>query len=229
MATQVSTETLANLRLRVREQADMVNSDFVSEEELTRYIQQSYRKLYNLVITAFGDWYTQDPVSFTISSGNEYTLDTDFYKLVGVDHDYNGNWVEIRSFNFNERNKRNSAPTAYGYHPILRYRLIGDKLRFIPTDQATGDFRYWYIPKPNVPVDDTDTIEGYNGWDQYIVLDAAIKCLVKEETDVTELMQERAQAEQDILINAQTRDEGDTETVEDVSSYYDNSDGDVYW
>lgn len=222
MATRTSTATLADLKKRVRERADMVDSEFVDDtegdSELVRLIQQSYRKLYNLVVSSFSDFYVEDPVEFTISSGNTYDLDTDFYKLVGVDYSSGGRWVVVPPFNFNNRNVSNSR-IQRGVHSTLRYRLMGSVLRFIPTDNATGTYRYWYIKKPNVPVDDSDTIEGYNGWDEFVVIDAAIKCKDKEESDIRYLVAELEQLKNDIIMHAQSRDEGESQSVQDVQQY----------
>lgn len=217
MPTDVSTATLSDLRTRVRERADMVDSDFVTDAELTKYIQQSYRKLYNLIVTTFSDWYVEDPVEFTITSGNEYTLPANFYKLVAVDYNLNGSWMEVKRYTMSERNRRTKGAFRT-FHPSIMYRLMNGKLRFIPTDDATGTYRYWAVNKPTVPVDDADTIEGENGWDEFVVIDAAIKCLNKEETDVSLLMIELQQIKEDILINANSYDEGGSERVEDVNA-----------
>ena len=212
--------TLAQLREKVRERADMVHSEFVSDTELNGYISQSYAKFYDLITSAFRDDYVNDPVSFTISSGNTYTFaeDEDFYKLVGVDFYLNGKWVEIRSFNFNQRNV--SATALYGrnaYHSTLRYKLMGSRqLIFIPTDQATGTYRYWGIPKAAPLTADTDEIDGYNGWEEFIVWDSAIKCLIKEESDISDHKEERAKIENDILVTAKSRDTGESEKITDV-------------
>ena len=228
MATDSSIVTLAELKKRVLERADMVNSDFIDDtegnSELVRYIQQSYRALYNIIINAFADFYVEDPVEFTLSPGEStYTLPSDFYRLVGVDFETNGNWQEIKVFNFNERNRTNNV-WRRGFVRSIRYRLMGNKLRFTPTDQADGKYRYWYIKKPEVPVDDTDTIDGFNGWDEYVVVDAAMKCLDKEESDYQLLLIEREQLKNDIMSNAGTRDESGVQTVQDVNNSYDYED-----
>lgn len=225
MATQTSTATLSDLRTRVRQRADMVDSDFVTDAELTTYIQQSYRRLYNLIITTFSDWYVDDPVEFTIASGsNTYTLPATFYKLIAVDFKLNGEWVEVRRYTMTERNRRTNGAWRI-FHPTNMYRLMNGKLRFIPTDNAQGTYRYWAVSKPNIPTADSDTIEGENGWDEFVVLDAAIKCLNKEESDTTILQLELAQVKEDILINANSYDEGGSERVEDVNAdHWNNED-----
>ena len=46
--------TLADIKLRSREMADMVNSQFVSDDELKRYINASIQELYDVLIERFG-------------------------------------------------------------------------------------------------------------------------------------------------------------------------------
>jgi hypothetical protein len=61
---------------------------------------------------------------------------------------------------------------------------------------------------------DTDTICNFlpylnNGWEEYAVITAAIKCLQKEESDTMPLMQEKAIQLKRIEDVAQNRDVGD--------------------
>lgn len=211
--------TLAQLKTRVRERADMVYSKFVSDAELTGYISNSYARFYDMVTSAYVDDYVNDPFQFTISSGNSYvfTANENFYKLVGVDFLDGGQWCEVRNFNFNQRNTTANAFNTNRYHPVLRYKLMGSKqLLFIPTDQATGTYRYWGIPNAAVLATDTDEIDGYNGWEELIIIDAAIKCLLKEESDVNDLKVERKLLYDEILAAAKNRDTGESERITDV-------------
>lgn len=211
--------TLAQLKTRVRERADMVYSEFVSDAELAGYISNSYAKFYDMVTSAYVDDYVLDPFQFTISSGNSYTFTNteNFYKLVGVDFLDGSQWCEVRNFNFNQRNSTGQAYNMGRYHPVLRYKLMGsERLIFIPTDQATGTYRYWGIPKAAVLTTDTDQIDGYNGWEEYIVVDAAIKCLIKEESGIEEMVRERKILVDDIMAAAQNRDTGESERITDV-------------
>lgn len=211
--------TLAQLKTKVRERADMVYSQFVSDSELQGYISASYSDYYDQIVKVYADQLVSDPVSFTIVSGNTYTLDTNFYKLVGLDFQDGTDWREVRSFDFNERNSNNHDFGRGYYHPILKYRLIGNKLRFIPIDQATGTYRYWYIPLYTPLLLDADTMDGYNGWEEYIVIDAAIKCLLKEETSVKELLMLREEWRTKIAESAQNRDAGQSQRIIDVQGY----------
>ncbi len=229
MSTQSSIVTLGELKKRVLEKADMVDSPFIDDtdgdSELVRVIQQSYRSLYNVIATTYKDYFIGDPVTFSIASGaSTFTLDATFLKLAGVDRDLGGGqWRKIRAFNFAERNNQNDR-LYRNYYPVIRYRIIGNRLMFTPAEQAAGDYRYWFTPKPIVPIDEDDTIEGYNGWDDFIVVDAAIKCLVKEESDVSVLLMERNQLRQDIIENAMIRDESEVDVIQDVNRDTDDFD-----
>lgn len=61
------------------------------------------------------------------------------------------------------------------------------------------------------------TIDGVNGWEEYIVVDAAIKCLQKEESDTTVLERQKAGLLARIEAEAANRDAGAPATVTDVT------------
>lgn len=208
--------TLADLRLRTRQSADMVYSQFVTDAEVLTYINSAYSDYYGLVVKAYEDHYLQDPVSFTIASGNVYALPATFFKLVGLDFLDGGQWVEVKSFEWNQRNVNSTFARDGRYHPRLRYRITGNELRFIPTDQATGTYQYWAIPLFTPLAADNDTVNGYNGWEEYIVLKAAIKCLRKEESSIRDHQAAVDKLESDILEIAKVRDVGETHGTTDV-------------
>lgn len=140
--------TLASLRLQSKQRADMEKSKFLDDDEWDRNINLSYKELYDLLIGAYEDYYLTGPVAFTIASGNTYTLPADFYKLRGVDTMSSGSPISVGKFNFNERNYYDS-----GFYPVLtgagnvQYRLIQNKLLFLPTESAPGNYQLWYAPK----------------------------------------------------------------------------------
>lgn len=68
-----------------------------------------------------------------------------------------------------------------------------------------------------LPVDGDD----FNGWSEYVVIDAAIKCLIKEESDVTVLLAEKAAIKKRIEDMAANRDSGEPECVTDVNRGWD--------
>ena len=218
-----TTMTLTELKNAVRQRSDMENSQFVKDAELISYINQSYFELYDLLIQKYGDnYFVASPYSFTTDGTSEdYTLPSDFYKLLGVDlalSNSTDSWVTIKPFNFAERN-RYAVPNFQSFYGItnLRYRLMGNKIKFTPIPQANQQMRLWYIPRMTTLSLGTDTVDGISGWTEYIIIDSAIKCLQKEESDTTVLLAQKMAIIQRIENAAENRDAGFPKTVADVS------------
>lgn len=218
--------TLATLRQRALERADMVNSDFIEDDELLEYINSSYAELYDILVSKFEDYYTPAPTPFSITSGNTYNLPSDFYKLRGVDYLISGSdYVPLRKFNFNERHADSTVRRFRGTSK-LRYRIVGTKLYIEPAANAVGSYQIWYIPLFTPLSSESDTVNGVNGWEEYIVVDAAIKMLNKEESDTGSLEVAKAKLLERIENMAQNRDADQPESVTDVTrqGYYDDFD-----
>ena len=212
--------TLAQLKTMVREAADMVNSQFISDSELQRYIDMSYAELYDLLVSTYEDYYTKDPVVFQVTSGNTYSLPADFYKLVALDIGNGGSsssWSTLRPFMIAERNKRSSLNRINFIGMLnIAYKLMGQKIVFFPEDQAVGTYRMWYIPKRTPLLVDADVMDGVNGFHQYVVVDAAIKCLRKEESDTSHLDIEKEALIKRIEAMAPNRDAANTFRIQDI-------------
>ena len=217
----METVTLLTLKTQVREAANMENSLFVSDAELGRYIDMSYAELYDLLVKTFENYYTLGPIEATLSSGNSLPLPADFYKLVGIDTKFGGSWYPIKPFEMAERGRWvNANKLAYVGMINIAYKIIKDAIVFYPESSATGTYRYWYIPKRTSLTSDIVTIDGVNGWHQYIIIDAAIKCLQKEESDVSALMAEKQAMISRIESMAPARDAGAPKRIADTTTSY---------
>lgn len=62
-----------------------------------------------------------------------------------------------------------------------------------------------------------DSLDGRNGWEEWVVVDAAIKLLSKEESDTSQLERESARLWARIMAALQNRDAGQGKRVTDVS------------
>lgn len=310
--------TLSSLRDQVRQRADMQSSLFVSNSELDGYINNSYLELYDLVVSRFEDYYSSQ-LLFTIATGNTQAIPDDFYKLRGLDYDLNGTWVELRKFNFQDRNKYTQPNQILYQSQYRRYRLMAGDIMIEPEDNANGNYRLWYIPKATrmiVGVAATATIQDilytavdvytdgnlisieyvntgtagsevvnvsgtsiqvgiesgvstadqivtaitnsvdasvlvssavsgtgtttqvvvtqtflsgsviqidmdeFNGWEEYVIIDAAIKCLQKEESDVSVLAMQKQAIIDRIEAMASNRDAGEPEVTTDLNQDY---------
>lgn len=219
--------SLASLKEQARQRADMVNSKFFTESELNNYVNQSIKELYDKLINAGEFYYMQSQTLSVIGGTDTYALpsiaggdDFDFYKLLGVDLvvDAQGNAVTLRPFQFDQRNAYLFTPTwnivGLSY---LRYMVQGDSLKLVPMPSSPQQLRVWYAPAFIDLVNDADTFQGVNGWEEYVIVDVAMKMLAKEESDVSVFAAQKMAISQRIEEMKLMRDIGSPGRIGDVS------------
>lgn len=171
--------TLLSVRDACKQESDNVGQSFISDAEWNGYIQRSYQGLYGRIVEAFGnDYFVQSPTggyTFTTDGTNNFFALPDgsgsspaFFKLLGVDvllSSGTGQWVSLTPFAFADRNRAAFPNTQ------------------IP--QAGQTVRVFYVPRLTVPTQDSDTIDGVNGWEDWIICEACMVALTKEESDVS--------------------------------------------
>lgn len=235
--TNWSEMSLAQIRLMSRQRADRVNSNFVTDPEWNSYINLAMYELYDLLIDEYEDYNMATPIQFTTDGSTflyplpdgritfqngetfqDFTPDP-FYKLMGFDlglQTANNAYVTINKFNFIDRNRfvyPNSASTIYGVFNA-QYRVIGNKIMFIPTPSANQTIRMWYIPRLKGLLKDTDASDiSISGWIQYVIIRAAKYALDKEESDTSKLDTELVFLKTRIEEAASNRDAGQPDTI----------------
>lgn len=175
--------TFLDLKNGARERADMVNSSFISTQEEDRWINLAWKKLYDILTNTFQNYSITSTTINVNSSTTIYPLPTDFYKVRRVDElQTNDRTYPIRRVDFPNNN-------VFQAKPVRSMQVL-----------------LWYVPDPVTLVLDTDEVSINSGWEEYIMLDAAIKYLTKEESDVRSLVLEREKIETKIKENATIRD-----------------------
>lgn len=217
--------TLLELRTQARQLADMEDNNFVTDSELNNYINFGIAELHDILVESYGsDYYLNSSSGTTVSGTADYALPSDFYKLRGVDIKLNGSdWYNIKPFNFNERNRFEDfgSWTLMGLTNI-RYRLLGNNVRFTPAPDGALDYRLWYIPVATKLSADSDSLNDINQYSDFVIITAAMKMLNKEESDVSTLAAERQRIINRLEHAAQNRDAGEPESISDVHA--DNND-----
>ncbi len=228
--------TVGNINLECRQRANKENSQFYTDQEMTSMISQSYKRLYDKIVTAYGDdYYVATPYTYTTGQNEQlYPLPVDFYKLLLAEVALNpqdpNSFVTLKQFNFRQKNLYN-YPNQYTMYGItnLRYRLNGNNLMIVPQTQAGQTIRIWYAPRPNQLINQTDIIDGIAGWEEYVVADVCIKMLAKEESDVSVFTQYLEMENKRLDEMAKNRNLGEPQTVTDSKSinfsWGDGSDG----
>ena len=208
----------------------MESSQFVTDNELNFYINQSIAELHDMLVQSYGaDYYVKNTTFQTIGQQESYDLSTiipddDFYKLRAVDAQLNGDdWFTLQRFNFNERNRfQNFGVWDYLGITNVRYRIVGNEIRFVPIPDRNINIRLWYVPRAVTLSLDTDSYNDFNGWIEYVLVDCAIKMLNKEESDVSVLLAEKQLLKRRIEEVANNRDVENSESIQDI--YIENDD-----
>ena len=147
MYNQVS---LADLITRCRQRADMVNTQFVTDPEITGYLNESLGELYDLIIQNAGNEFfmrrcwveeTQSPTGGTTEpfnaqafmvrdsqDGTFAVLPPNFYRLMGVEAFFGDDdipWM-MRPYSFTQRYKNSAWNGTWQKGLPLQYRLGGN-------------------------------------------------------------------------------------------------------
>jgi hypothetical protein len=296
--------TLGALRIQARQRSDMENNNAVTDSEVNQYISQSWKRLFDMLVAAYGnDYYVAPLFQFYLTSSQYYPLpDGTFptvggttnapacYKLLDVDLQYSGSpsgWITLKRFEDIERNKyaiQNVAINMLG-RTNLKYRLSGTNIKFNVIPMGGQLCQLTYVPKPTplqfmivcattagsntvsmsdvtdlsvgmsvynpqnsvvqpnttitainttlnqvtlslptlqtAPITvlsfwtDAATIDGVSGWEEYIVIDTAIKIGVKQENDLNDLRIAKQEMKEAIEGMAEGRDAGQPHHVSD--------------
>lgn len=196
---------LGYIRYLAQLRADKLNSQYLTLDEWNSNINQSIYELYDILVSKFGDNYFFAPAlllqltgltSYPLPDGSNYPVNgvnsPACYKLSGVDLNISGQsssanagWVPLAKNNWSDRDRYTVFPGQagtlfYGYQ--MSYRVMGNQLFVFPPNTNTT-LRLWYVPVMTQLLQDTDMLPfSISGWSEYVIVDAAMKAMIKEES-----------------------------------------------
>lgn len=221
---------LGFLRYMSKLKADMLNSNFIADDEWNFNLNQSANRLYDVLVTKYGDkYFLAPPVQFNTNGTSSYPLPNGvlyggapaIFKLAGVDcgiNASNNQWFTLPKFNWIDRNRYSTLQLAGTVQSVygLAYCDNGNTLYFIPLPTSAQMIQLWYVPILTQMLLDTDMMPfSISGWSELVIVDCAIKALIKEESydEAGALIQERAGLLERIEQTAANRDVGQPNTV----------------
>lgn len=219
---------VSDLVTEIRRRAGMERTQFVTDLEIVNYIDKSYCYLYDTLVATYENYFVT-PVDdgYTIAGTNSVgNFPTDLYKLLGVDikgGSGSDDWVTLRRYEFTERNNYRSGfftSMPMGTTANLRWSLQGDDLKIIPAPTATYKLKYWYIPLPPVVNSLSQSLNGWAGWEEFVINDCAMKCRVKMQLECSEIILLKSEAMKRIIDMAQDRTPNEPAKVSDTSVNY---------
>ena len=113
-----------------------------------------------------------------------YALPSTFYKLRGLFISLGGFVEQLQPFAIQQLDEYQYTGGWIGGSPIA-YHLAGSNIIFKPTPTGAYTITVYFTPAPTRMVADGDTIDGVAGWEEYVVWDAAVRVLVRDERDAS--------------------------------------------
>ncbi len=203
--------TVATLMTRAKRLADMENSDFVTDAEWRAYLSASYARLYNRLANA-GLAPVESTQSITGTGVATYSLPTDWLGTIRIDYLESGSrpvpLVKMSTRNEHEWDTGQAASQA------CAYRIAKPNIKLLPKPSG-GTYRHLYIPVPADLDDDTDTVDGVSGWEDLLVIEAAIAAKMKEESSTEPLERKLAGIMADLEELAPMQEWGEPSTISD--------------
>lgn len=213
--------TLEQLRDRVRQCANMEDDgDFITDSELSSYINESVAELYDLILeTESGEVFVKNHTIPEQVGTYSYRLNSDFYKLASVHYHTGGRYYSAYNTDprrFAEHAANPPEETAPLYY--LRFDPVtGVKDLFVFPEVDENNLAITYMPYCPQMSNDDDTWDGFNGWEEYAVVSAAIKCLEKQEQDTAAYQMRLQRLEKRIRSQSAYMDAGLPDIIQRVS------------
>ncbi len=210
--------TLADLRDDARKRADVeALDDRHPDADVTRYVNQGGAALRDLLIEARGRTYFRKvtPQTITTTSATRYALNEDFLRLISVRLSDPGGYM-LEPFSPQDEAELRE-PNITGTYPT-HYELQPAYIELLPATQGGKTVIVEYIPTFTDLSADDDELEGYDGWEEFVVCFAA-RCIATKDAEwelVRELKDEMGTVAERIAKLAPSRDAFRAERVKDV-------------
>jgi len=189
--------TLAELRTRALQRANMENTQFITTAEANQVVNTNAYKLWNRLARAVPRYFSKDFAIVTVPSQVAYPFPPDFHSVQAVYAiEQNDRWRPLR--NLTDTQRQVFRPPQGNYQVTLRYTPTFTKL-----------------------VTDSDTLDGVAGLDELIVLGAARDFLIKEQNEAGPVVDEMRELMVDVMSFGTNRDIGQPEYVTEVEDYED--------
>jgi hypothetical protein len=227
--------SLVSMMQTVRQRTNLEGATaFITDQELTGYINGSLAEWYDEVRgTTWGGQYFRSIYPFqTIPTqayqgaqnppvGSYYPLPPDFVSLTSCDVFITPNQViSCRAFQEEQRNMFRWYPVGWLFDTPIFYQLWAGNIVFVPAPQSTFSVQINYVPTSPQLFNPSDTFDSINGWEEYVILDAAIKCLLKTgRMDMIQVFDARkAEQKERIRAMAPRRDMQTAEVVHEIAT-----------
>ena len=204
------TRTAAEMTSEVRDRSDLGDSQFRTDAQIMRYLNEANRQLTAKLIRAFGsDYFEKTGTINTVADTASYDLPSDcyhvkFFRLATSA----GRKINIPRANTDDLDIGDA--NDWGSLDVFpSHRILQNKVMFIPTPQSVHVVTVHYLSTAIAfdgaddsaiaeMSDSSDYINAYWGYEEWVILKAAEKIKHDQEENASDLTLERAEIWRDI-------------------------------
>lgn len=172
---------LVTLRTRVRDRSDTENeTQRFTDARINDYVNEGIAQFHARVLRARGQGFAEVSTFITTSIGVEiYALPAQLLELVKVYTKIDGVERVLETYEEFDTNYM-SDPGSWGlYRDPSHYRIIGDNISLRPTPSEVRIVNIKYIATAVKLVADSNTVDGIDGFEEFIVAWAAQRAAIK--------------------------------------------------
>ena len=212
------TATLLQLRTSAYRRADQEDlTERFPTTEVTDYVNEGIGELWDMLVAANGySYYGVKSTIPLVNNQNSYSLPADFYKLQKVIFIGSTLGGRLELSRLSEADEV-ALMTSRSMVPLF-YRVRAAYLDVYPAPFGTGSLELGYVPCATKLVNDTDTFDGINGFEEYVVCYAARRMAIKDaDFELANMIyQDMNRQVERIERMAADRDKGHPERVQDI-------------
>jgi hypothetical protein len=176
---------LLQIRTKARRKLDELTAKFWSDDELDDYINETYRKIWELLIDNSYRKALKVANLNLVANTRTVALPSDYVKTRLIEHLVGSIYYPCKYYErYDTPVGSDSSPSAaYGDQYSFSYSFLGDSLVFEPTpiNSETGSIRLTYFYIPDYLEDDTDEPDIPSLYHDLFVLGCVIQAKEKEE------------------------------------------------
>lgn len=179
----MATKTLAQIRSRVRFIGGFENSTKFTDALLNDEINVAYAALWELLDDSGGGYLDTTGAVATVAAQDWVALPVDFWRLKGVDILIGGRYYALRQVGIEERNDFQASTGRPAAYRTTAGSTRG-RLTLYPTPSGVESLRVVYAPTFTPLASDSDTVEGFNEWHDFITYSTLLVLDDREQNDI---------------------------------------------
>lgn len=221
------TFTLAELRTAVKQRGGVEKSYDLTTSVLNGFINSAAAELQD-ILRKKGDDALVTSATLTTSIGSAtVALPANFYKerlLQIADSSMASGWNKLLPFTLDESHRFGTV-TGKNY----RYRLQGGNIILSSTTPVVETLRLYYVPWSPIMTSDSDTLDGFNGYEELVIMMAWRKCVERQRLDTSGVDREIARLTARVTSASDGRNAQPFSLVPLGNRYTDFDDDDPYY